>query len=453
MEPLFNHQSAAIKIGTELGSLAIFHDPGLGKTRTALEIFKTYPDFKLLVICPKSLIKSAWMDDIARFTDFTCEKITPGKIGNSKIYIINYESFISKRYFLSIVNLISTNKIVCVLDESSRLKNHRSLTAQRVLSVGSYFEHRFILTGTPAPNNELEYWAQMNFVERDLLGHSFYWFRNTYFRLERNGQALTGQVNPRQLADYFKQGWKYKLHKRDALMRRIAAHAHFVRKEDALDLPPRLEQIRDVELSAPERAAYNTMRRQLIVDLRGGTAVAQNALVKLMKLRQGSSGFFYDENGVAMETGKSKLNELEICLDELGRQPIIIWAQFRHEIAGIERMISGIYGEEAVKTLYAGTNDRDESIRTFQNNQAQYLIAHPRSAAHGLTFTNCRTMIFYSLDYSSEYHKQAMDRNHRIGQVNSCLYIYLLARQTIDYEIYEILKHKQEMTNLLARYV
>jgi SNF2 family DNA or RNA helicase len=52
-------------------------------------------------------------------------------------------------------------------------------------------------------------------------------------------------------------------------------------------------------------------------------------------------------------------------------------------------------------------------------------------------------MVFYSLDYSYEAHAQARDRIHRIGQRNSCLYIYMVARETIDQELVKVLQKKQ----------
>lgn len=73
---LYRHQREAIEFAIRNdGNFALFHDPGLGKTRTVLEVFghyrQTYPELRLLVVCPLSLVNSAWGEDIKRFTDFT----------------------------------------------------------------------------------------------------------------------------------------------------------------------------------------------------------------------------------------------------------------------------------------------------------------------------------------------------------------------------------------------
>ena len=156
-----------------------------------------------------------------------------------------------------------------------------------------------------------------------------------------------------------------------------------------------------------------------------------------------------------MEIGHAtKLKELEEILEDLGPQPVIIWVQFHHEVRVIEKMLSEKYGADQVATLYSETKDKEDSITRFKNNQVRYLIAHPKSAGHGLTFVNCSVMVFYSLDYSYESHAQARDRVHRIGQKKSCLYLYIVARDTIDEELMKVLQRKkglQEAVYALVR--
>ena len=100
-------------------------------------------------------------------------------------------------------------------------------------------------------------------------------------------------------------------------------------------------------------------------------------------------------------------------------------------------------------SLYAETKNKEDSINKFKNNEARYLISHPRSGGHGLTFINCNTMIFFSLDYSYEAHSQARDRVHRIGQTNSCLYIYVIAKDSIDEELLKVLQKKQNLQDAI----
>jgi SNF2 family DNA or RNA helicase len=450
---LFKHQQEAIEFAVRnRGNCALFHDPGLGKTRTGLEIFKNLrqqnPKLRLMVVCPLSLVNAAWGEDIKRFTEFSHGYIKEIKGALPDIVIVNYEAFISKKYLPVIEKLIMGNQFMCVLDESSRLKNHKSVSTKTLLAMAEYFRYRVIASGTPMPNSEAELWGQISFVRPYLLPKSFYAFRNTYFHLERNGEIMTTgrYVSRDEMREILSSGWKYVItpESRRRLMNEINPVSHWVKKSEALDLPEKIDQTREVILSPKEAKAYQEMRDLLVTEIEGQEISAQIVLTKLMKLRQATSGFFYGEDGKVVEVDKSsKLKELEEILEELGIQPVIIWVQFHHEINVIQKLLVDKYGKDQVATLYSETHDRDVEINRFKNNQARFLIAHPKSAAHGLTFVNCKTMIFYSMDYSYEAHAQARDRIHRIGQKNNCLYIYMIATGTIDEQLLLVLQKKK----------
>jgi SNF2 family DNA or RNA helicase len=456
---LFKHQQDAVQFALKsAGKCALFHDPGCGKTRTTLEVFtqfkKVMPELRLLVVCPISLINSAWIEDIHKFTSFTAEPYARMGARIPDIVIINYELLISKRILPEIRNMVIKNPFMCALDESSRLKNNKSITTKDLLYLAPYFIYRMVLSGTPMPNSELELWGQIRFLRSDIFDKSFYAFRNKYFHLERNGKQMVTQgqiMNRMMMRNIMMQGWKYTISQfnREHLMFKIKDCAHWVRKEDALDLPEKIDQIREVTLSGPEQKAYNDMRDLLVAEISGQTVAAPVALTKIMKLRQSTSGFLYNADGVALPTGKTKIHELEDTLEELGNQQVIIFVEFKYEIEQISAMLAKKYGADQVVTLYSGTTDKDSSIKQFQNGAARYLVAHPKSAAHGLTFVNCNTIVFYSLDYSWESHEQARNRTHRIGQKNKCLYIYIIAKDTIDETLLAVLQKKKDLQEIV----
>jgi SNF2 family DNA or RNA helicase len=452
---LYKHQRNGIEFAIRNGQCALFHDPGLGKTRTCLEIFSHYrayqPSLMLFVVCPLSLVNSAWGEDIKRFTNFSYTPFKELKDKLPDIVIINYEALISKRYLPAVLRFIQSHNCMCVLDESSRLKNNKSVTTKTLLRLAEDFKYRIIASGTPMPNSELELWGQVRFIRPDVLHSSFYAFRNTYFHLERNGRAMrmSGQYMTKEtMREILSSGWRYviSLENRKRLMDEINPFTHWVKKKDALDLPEKVDEVREIILNAKEQKAYDEMKDFLVTEIEGTEIAVQVALAKLMKLRQATAGFFYSETGEVVEIGNAtKLKELEEILEELGDQPVIIWVQFHQEVEAIHRLISQKYGADKVATLYSKTKDKDGSINKFKTNQVRYLIAHPKSAGHGLTFTNCSTVVFYSLDYSYEAHIQARDRIHRIGQKNSCLYIYIIAKDTIDEELLKVLQRKQTL--------
>ena len=303
------------------------------------------------------------------------------------------------------------------------------------------------MTGTPAPNDETEYWAQMRLVSEDL-PKSFFAFRNIYFELQKAGKPFNGGYSKQDLQKAFTWGFKYSLSekKRDEFYRKINPHIFRALKKDCLDLPEQTDEIREVSLSDKQMAIYKEMKRHMITEIEGNQIVAQVALTKLMKLRQITSGFAISPEGEPHETlDNSKLNELTDILDEIGNKQVIIWCQFHKEFEMISKLL------KSFTTLYALTKDKDRSIDDFKSGQAQYLIAHPRSAGHGLTFTNCSTSVYFSQDYSFEAFEQSRGRIHRPGQNDKCTYIYLLAKGTIDEDIHKAIKHKESLQVLYDR--
>jgi len=445
MNVLYDHQRKGKDFILGLGgSGALFMEIGTGKTLTALSIYKDLrekePDLRMLVICPISLINAAWGEDIKKFTDFTYCNLREG-VKDANIYIINYESYSLERY-QRLINDLRVDMVV--LDESSKIRNPKARITKTLLYNRSNFRYRVCMSGTPAPNSPEEYWSQMKFCS-PALPDSFYRFRNLYMKLDRNGYSLDF-VHPKKLGEMFRKGFKYVLKDNDSFMNEIKPYCFWAKKSECLDLPETVDVIREVTLSASQMAVYRDMKRHMVAEIGNKVVMANVALTKLMKLRQISSGFAIDSNGDATEIAdNAKINELLSTLEEIGDKQVIIWVQFHKEVEMISKHL------KSYSTLYSLTKDRDQSIDDFKSCRTQYLLAHPKSGGHGLTFTNCDTMIFFSIDYSFEGVEQARGRIHRPGQTNKCTYIYLLAKGTLDYDIKLALDKKESLQALTER--
>ncbi|RKY10341.1 MAG: hypothetical protein DRP56_01275 [Planctomycetota bacterium] len=467
---LYKHQQDAVERATD-GNLALFHECGTGKTLTALRIIEywkekgdryntanrrnaTSPSFSALVVCPLSIIEPAWMADAKKFSPSLTvvslwakarKKRLAALASDADVYVVNFETF--RGMFEEIQ---AKGFGVLIVDESSKMKSHSSQTTRALLAlagvssrgkgkkfpIGGIIPHRYVLSGTPAPNDRGEYWAQMNFIAPNtVFSDNFFAFRSRYFvakPLGRTGINLWSFTKDPLLATEFSE--------------KMAPCCDVVSKADAVDLPQQIHEIRSVELSKPERTAYETFRRQLALRFANEDILASSALVEVMKARQLTSGFCYGANGTH-RVGKSKLTELLALLQEIGNRPVIIWCSFRHEI---QSLLDALPHSAA---LWSGTDDRNEVIGGFQNGTYQYLIANPQSAAHGLTFVNCSYAVYFSLTYSYELAKQSQDRIHRIGQQNKCTYYYLIAKDTIDEVVYAAVREKKKLSEAVLGYL
>ena len=111
-------------------------------------------------------------------------------------------------------------------------------------------------------------------------------------------------------------------------------------------------------------------------------------------------------------------------------------------------------GEQcAILSGVASDDEKKDAIEGFQQGRYKYLVANPASGGHGLTFTNCHYMVYYSLNYSYELDKQSQDRIHRIGQKENSTYYYLIADKTIDEVIYKILQRKADLSNEILHFL
>lgn len=472
MPTLYKHQMDAARFAVENnGCVGLFHDPGCGKTLTTLEIFRYYrqqnPGLRMLVVCPLSLVRAAWGEDTAKFTDFkylpysdvkNVPRGRPGCLLDADILGINFESLIVEKRFAEISGIMRAGAWMLVVDESSRMKSHKSITTKELLKLAPLARHRIVLSGTPCPNGEYELWAQAKFVNPDSLPDSFYAFRNNYFHLSRGNQVMVapqGRVMTRgMMAQIFQQGWKYAItdDKRKELMARIMPFSNWVKKEDALDLPEKIDEVRLVRMNPNERKLYNEMKNHLVAEIKvkkkTEVVTAEVALSKLMKLREITSGFVLNEAHDALRPGRSsKMRELAEVIEEIGPRQAIIWIQFKEEVRVITEMLAE--DGKTFSTLYSGTEDREKSIKDFQSGASQFLVAHGLSAAHGLTFVNSNISIYFSLSYSLEQYLQSRDRQHRIGQKNAVTYIHLLAENTIDELIMSVLQKKKSLQDIL----
>ncbi len=445
---LMPHQKEGVLLSDKHSHHLFAFDTGTGKTATAIEIHRR-KRVKTIVCCPLSIIEAAWVEDIKKFAPelrvanlwklYSKYRTTKGKrdyeraIKEADICIINFEGVKSQLRHLG-----QGNFRMLLVDESSKLKNPKSKITKMLTNYSEDMDYVYLFSGTPAPNSLLEYYPQVRMLDRDLLGKNFYVFRNRYFRQVGYGG--------------FK--WIVDFEKEDTLLEKLSEVVTVKSKEDVLEnLPERTDNVVSVNLSKEESKAYKEMCDHLITQINDEVITSANAAVKLMKLREITSGFLLDENNAVQEIGSSKFKILTELLEEIGVHQVIIWTQFVHEATTIEKTLLKLGKTVGVVNGSVNQSTKDNNIKRFKDGTDQYIIAHPRSMAHGVTLTNCNYCVYFNMSYSFEEIYQSKDRIYRYGQANACSYYYLLARGTVDEVVYRAVSAKhsaaQEVLNFL----
>lgn len=358
------------------------------------------------------------------------------------IVCMNVEAF-SGDSASDVINAIAKRfvNIYMVVDESTSIKNASAVRTKKITAVGKRAKYRRILTGTPMTQNPLDLYAQMNFLDPKILGFdSFFAFRNRYGVMEtqymgpgRTFQKLIGFKN------------------QEELLSKIAPHCSRLLKTECLDLPPKVYTTRYVELTKEQKLMYDKIKAEGLLQLKDSTATATTALGVVIKLRQLTSGFVKDDDGVITRVDNNRASVLAEVLDQV-QGKAIIWCAFKEDV---ERVCSMLGCNEAVH-YYGDTSDeeRKEALEQFNdpNSDIRFFVGTAKTGGKSLTLTIANTVIYYSNDYSLEARLQSEDRAHRYGQKNTVTYVDLVSPGTVDETVLAILRGKEDMAKMtLAR--
>lgn len=414
MPTLYNHQKLALEYMRLNDSFALFMEQGVGKTLPTLcrilDLLKSGDIENALIVAPKATL-GAWYRDMELFEPHEKSVLQRG------ITVINYDSVWRK-------NKGFDRPWGCiVLDESHKIKNRTSRRASFLLKLSLKSKYRYILTGTPISNGQLEnIWSQFAFLKPVLIkGRVASEIFGTYRQFEDRYCVLN-------------QWWKpYKYLRVDELQEIIAEHSYRVTKAECTDLPEKLpDEIYDIELK--EKTLYKELHKTSAIE--DMDVLAENPLARMTKLRQICSGFLNTGKEI-YELKCEKPEVLEDFLDGWGKK-LVIFCEFKHSI----KVVSDLLTRLKIKHVILDGEQKNKQIwREFQNDpKIQVIICQYQSASMGIDLYAADTMIFYEPTLSSNTLEQAKDRIHRIGQQNKCSYIHFITKGTIEEAIYEALK-------------
>lgn len=448
---LMLHQQLGREIARYQDRYAFFYDTRTGKTPLSLSIMYddivTNPTHKWLVVCPLILIENAWIPDAAEFIPeikvVSCHAATPAKRlerihSEANIYVTNTESFVKYREHFDKLRLAG-----CIIDESSDMKSPKSKVSKELVDFAQTLKRFYLLSGTPAPNGEQEYYMQLRAVDYYGIQQSYSQFKEHYFvNMSYNPQYEKLALRP---------------DKKDELFSLIRKYALYVDKEDVLTTPGRTFHEVEFEMPAELKKHYNKLKNELYMEVGDGLRItAPSAAAKLNKLNQVTSGFiidtqavkenkFYNEDRTELyQLSGYRFAKLIDLLGQIGDEQVLIWANYKAEFRIIQRALGDscrcVYGETTLA-------EKNEAIKLFKEGKIQYLIANPASADKGLTLTNAHISIYFSLNWSYELFKQSMERIYGdvMKQPKHCDYYVMIAKGTIDRVLYsDVLQGKGE---------
>ena len=454
----YEHQKDALKKCWNKESFAIFAEMGTGKTKIALDnaciLYNQGKIDRLLVIAPKGTYMN-WVDQEIpiHIPDYVEKEVLAWKPSTSqkykaelksiasfnnfrlKIFVMNVEALSTKKG-TRVANLFLIGKSMMIVDESTTIKNPQAKRTKNILELAKEAKYRRILTGSPVTQSPMDLWAQMDFLDPEILEQqSFYAFRTRY-AIMITATAAGGTHKYQKIVKFRNLVQLGKL---------VSPHSYRILKKDCLDLPDKVYTKREIELSDEQAQAYADMKVNATTILKGQSATALNVLTQLIRLHQITCGHMKTDSGEIINLKNSRLDELMQILGETTGK-VIIWANYIHDILNLEEAIKKEYGPSSYCKYYGATKseDRQKCIYDFQNkkNDCRFFIGNTQTGGYGITLTAASTVIYYSNNYDLEKRIQSEDRAHRIGQENKVVYIDLIAKGTVDEKIIQSLRNK-----------
>jgi len=450
----YKHQRDALQESANKTQWAYFMEMGTGKTKVTIDNFSyLYLLNKIntvLIIAPKS-VYTVWESEILlHMPNEIKHKIYKWNIDKPKdltklndheglkIFLINVEALSTKRGLDGCINYLTKNKLnFVVLDESTTIKNRTAKRTKNILKLRILSARRRILTGSPITKSPLDLYTQCAFLSPDLLGfNSYLTFRNRYAEM---GDIPVGSGRWISIPKYYKR--------LDELEEKLKTFSTRIRKDECLDLKPKVRQKRYIELEGESQRVYERLRQSALAVVEDSTISFSNKLTEIIKLHQVCNGFTKDDEGKMLVLHDQKVKALHEVIEETDGK-IIVWANYLWNIHEIIHSLKSKYGADSTVSIFGevSVEDRKKAVDLFQNDsKVRFFVGNPTTGGFGLTLTACNTVIYFSNNYNLEVRMQSEDRAHRMGQKGTVVYIDIVARNTLDEAIMKSLINKGQI--------
>ena len=419
----------------------VFSEPGTGKTLSALwaadYLMKLGKIRRVLILCPLSIMHSAWMGDINNSVIHRSAIIAHHPKAARRIEMLqqDYEIVISNYEGLNLIadEIKADGRFdLVIVDEANAYKTNTTRRWKSLASILTPNTYLWMMTGTPASQSPTDAYGLAKLVNPDGVPKFFTAWRDKVMN---------------KLTMY---KWVPKVTAKDDVYEALQPAIRYT-KAECLDLPPVITMTREVEMSPQQAKYYNQLKTQMLVQAAGETITAVNAAAAMNKLLQISCGAAYTDDREVVEFDASpRLSVLEEVLEETDRK-VIIFALYLSVIETISQHLTkrGIVNEQ----IHGGVTatKRAQIIHRFQNDpDPRVLVMQPQASAHGITLTAADTVVFYGPLMSVEQYIQCVARADRKGQDSDKVTVVHIQSSPVEKRLFKALEQKVEDSGLLT---
>jgi SNF2 family DNA or RNA helicase len=363
----------------------VFSEPGTGKTLSALwaadYLMRTRQVRRCLILCPISIMHSAWIADLQNSIIHRSAIIAHHQQATRRIEMVqgDYEFVVTNYDGLNLIadEVVNDGRFdLIIADEAYAFKNvitKRWYALHKIVNPNTLL---WMMTGTPASQSPLDAYGLAKLVNPTGVPKFFTAWRDTTMN------KLT----------MFK--WVPKSDAQDKIHIALQPAIRFT-KAQCLDLPPVITETREVPLTPQQKKYYNMLKEQMLVRASGETITAVNAAGEVNKLLQISAGAAYTDNAEVVEFDCTpRLSVLMEALEETDRK-VLVFAPYRHSIDTISAFLTSNNVDNAQIHGDVSPNKRTKIFKQFQEEASpRVLVIQPQAASHGVTLTAADTVIF-----------------------------------------------------------
>ena len=427
----FEHQRTTAAFLTLHKRAFCLNEQGTGKTGSVIwasdYLLKQRRIKRVLVICPLSIMDSAWRADLFKFAIHRSVDIAYGSAakrreiinGEAEYVIINYDGV-----EIVLDDIIKANFDLIVVDEANAYKNVQTKRWKALFSLLKPDTWLWLMTGTPAAQSPLDAYGLAKLVNPTAVPRYFSSFRD---------MVMTKVTNFR---------WVPKSNATQMVFNALQPAIRYT-KDECLDLPEMTYVKRKVELTKQQERYYNLLKNKMVVQAAGEEVTSVNAAVNMNKLLQISCGAVYSDTGETLEFDISKRYAvLKEVIDEAS-QKVLVFVPFKHVIKILADKLNADGIPTEVISGDVSVNKRTDIFNRFQTDSSapRVLVIQPQAAAHGVTLTAANTVVWWGPVPSLETYAQANARVHRSGQRHPSTVVQL-AGSGVERHVYNLLDNK-----------
>ena len=425
----FEHQKTTASFLTVHERAFCFNEQGTGKTASVIwaadYLMNKGLVKRILVLCPLSIMKSAWQQDLFKFAMHRSCSVAHGDSKQRKKIIAAGADFVIINFDgVGVVkdDILNGGFDLIVVDEANAYKNPQT-NRWKILNdiVKTLSPRLWMLTGTPAAQSPLDAYGLAKLV--NVAGAPKYY---SHFRAETMMRITQFKWVPKPGSD--------------KIVHKALQPAIRFEKKDCLDLPELTFVEREAPLTPQQRKYYNTLKNELLVEAHGEEVSAINAATKLNKLLQISGGAVYTDTGEVLEFDISNRMNAVLEVIEEASHKILVFVPFTHTIELLRERLNKEGISCDVINGAVTPNKRADIVERFQKNADPHvLLLQPQAASHGLTLTAADTIIWYSPITSVETYLQANARINRPGQKNAMTIVHIRGSE-VENRLYTMLQ-------------